>query len=208
MKKLGLLVGLALIGLLAYFLLYSKRSKPHGDEVKEPVQAAARYTAGFTSATQQVMDQYYGLSEAFVNWDTAAVSEKSGAFQQSIAALSLEELKGDTVVFETANSYKASIGEELARLRTAPDITEKRRIFHTASQNLYDFLRALKYEGSAVYLQECPMAFNDTETASWLSAGPELRNPYLGLHHPKYKGGMLECGETKDSLVFGGQKTN
>ncbi|HEY0060458.1 MAG TPA: DUF3347 domain-containing protein [Flavisolibacter sp.] len=208
MKKLGLLIGLALVGLLAYFLLYSKRSKPHGDEVKEPAQAAARYTAGFTGETKQVMEQYYALSEAFVNWDTAAVSQKAVALRQSLGALGLEELKTDTVVFETANSYKTSIGEELDKLSTASDITEKRRVFHTASQYLYDFLRALKYEGGTVYLQECPMAFNDTESASWLSGRPELRNPYLGLRHPKYKGGMLECGETKDSLAFSVKKVN
>jgi hypothetical protein len=208
MKKLGLLIGLALIGLLAYFLLYSKRSKPHGDEIKEPAQASARYTSGFTNATKGVMDQYYALSEAFVNWDTAAVGQKAVALRESLGTLSFDELKTDTVVFETANSYKASIGEELVKLSTASDLTEKRRVFHTASQNLYDLLRALKYEGETVYLQECPMAFNDTETASWLSPRAELRNPYLGLHHPKYKGGMLECGETKDSLVFRGQKAN
>ena len=208
MKKLGLLIGLALVGLLAYFLLYSKKSKPHGDEVKEPIQAVARYTSGFTNSIKTVLDQYYALSEAFVNWDTAAVTQNSMVLQQGIAALSLDELKGDTVVFETANSYKTGIAEELGKLRTASDITEKRRVFHTASQNLYDLLRALKYEGGTVYLQECPMAFNDNETASWLSNRAELRNPYLGLHHPKYKGGMLECGETKDSIEFSRQTSN
>jgi hypothetical protein len=46
------------------------------------------------------------------------------------------------------------------------------------------------------------MAFNDTETAQWLSKTEDIRNPYLGLHHPKYKSGMLECGEVKDSIDY------
>jgi hypothetical protein len=47
------------------------------------------------------------------------------------------------------------------------------------------------------------MAFNDNEAAIWLSKTPQIRNPYLGLHHPRYKSGMIDCGETKDSLRFG-----
>jgi hypothetical protein len=50
-------------------------------------------------------------------------------------------------------------------------------------------------------LQECPMAFNDTETANWISNSSEIINPYLGNNHPKYKAGMLHCGELKDSIT-------
>ncbi|HUQ96340.1 MAG TPA: hypothetical protein VM010_01660, partial [Chitinophagaceae bacterium] len=80
--------------------------------------------------------------------------------------------------------------------------TEKRHAFHSFSQNLYDLLRTIKYDGATVYLQQCPMAFNETEEGLWLSKTEKIRNPYLGLHHPKYKGGMISCGETKDVLHF------
>ncbi len=46
------------------------------------------------------------------------------------------------------------------------------------------------------------MAFNDTESGIWMSAQSDIRNPYLGTKHQKYKSGMLHCGETKDSLNF------
>lgn len=202
MKKLGLLVALALIGVLAYFLLYSKRSKPHGDEVKGPAAVAARYPVAFTDSVKGFLENYYALSEAFVAWDTLAVHRATGALRASLQTVKLDNLKKDTVIHETAVSYLAGLNEEVNRLEGAKDITEKRRVFHTVSQNIYDLLRTLKYEGGTVYLQECPMAFNDTETAAWLSKSPELRNPYLGLHHPKYRSGMLECGETKDSIAF------
>ena len=50
------------------------------------------------------------------------------------------------------------------------------------------------------------MAFNDNEEGLWLSKTSKIRNPYLGLHHPKYKGGMISCGETKDTLNFQGKQ--
>jgi hypothetical protein len=48
------------------------------------------------------------------------------------------------------------------------------------------------------------MALDNYENAAyWLSTDAEMekrRNPYLGLHDPKYKSGMLKCGSTKDSV--------
>jgi len=50
------------------------------------------------------------------------------------------------------------------------------------------------------------MAFNDSEAGVWVSKEEAIRNPYLGLHHPYYKSGMVECGETKDVVNFTGVK--
>ncbi|MBD0353253.1 MAG: DUF3347 domain-containing protein, partial [Flavisolibacter sp.] len=80
------------------------------------------------------------------------------------------------------------------------DITRQRRTFDSLSQKLYTWLNQNKYAASAVYLEECPMAFNDEEKGQWLSRTESIRNPYLGLHHPKYKKGMVECGSIKDSI--------
>ncbi len=62
------------------------------------------------------------------------------------------------------------------------------------------FLKTVNYEGPKLFLQNCPMAFNDTESANWISNSEEIVNPYLGKNHPKYKGGMLHCGEIKDTI--------
>jgi hypothetical protein len=44
------------------------------------------------------------------------------------------------------------------------------------------------------------MAFNDIDSGYWLSKSNSIRNPYMGLHHPRYHSGMLNCGETLDSI--------
>jgi hypothetical protein len=82
------------------------------------------------------------------------------------------------------------------------DIAEKRKSFYTLSENLYELVRTVRYDGQVVYHQHCPMAFNDTEEAFWLSNKNEVVNPYLGNKHPKYKSGMLHCGDVTDSLDF------
>jgi hypothetical protein len=46
------------------------------------------------------------------------------------------------------------------------------------------------------------MAFNDEEEANWLSNSSKVVNPYLGKHHPKYKAGMLHCGDVVDSVDY------
>jgi hypothetical protein len=46
------------------------------------------------------------------------------------------------------------------------------------------------------------MPFNDTGRAVWLSKSDTLRNPYLGLHHPRYGSGMLECGTQEATIDF------
>ncbi len=202
MKKLGLLIGLALLGVVAYFLLYSKKSKPRHDEVKTAPVAVSKYSAVFNTSVNESLTDYYALSEAFVNWDTAAISQHTTALQQKVDALKFSEVKKDTAIYETAVSYAGTLNTELETIKNQTDITLKRRSFHTFSQNYYDLLRTIQYDGGTVFLQECPMAFNDDESGLWLSAKPEIRNPYLGTSHPKYRSGMLECGETKDSLHF------
>jgi hypothetical protein len=47
------------------------------------------------------------------------------------------------------------------------------------------------------------MAFDGDKDANWISNSNEIVNPYLGKKDPKYKAGMLNCGEVKDSLVTG-----
>jgi hypothetical protein len=76
----------------------------------------------------------------------------------------------------------------------------RRRAFGMVGDALRDFLLKSGYDAGKVFVQTCPMAFNDSEAASWLSDSREIINPYLGRRHPKYGAGMLHCGELTDSL--------
>jgi acyl-CoA thioesterase len=201
MKKIALLVILAVAGVLTWWLLET-RKKPKDETPEQPPVAVSKYSPAFINAVDTALNNYYNLSEAFVNWDSTAIPQRANALQNNIVKIPFDELKMDTVIHQTAITYLDGFKNDLTAIANHGDITTKRRAFHTFSDNLYNLLRVVKYDGATVYVEECPMAFNDTETAMWLSRTADIRNPYLGLHHPKYKSGMLECGEVKDSLTF------
>jgi len=202
MKKLFLLIFLALAGVLSYYLWYAKKNKPGDETPRQQPLAISKHSDIFNASARKAMTSYYNLSESFVNWDSAGIRANATALKDNITGIEFDELKKDTAIYQTAASYVETINSDLDIIIKEKNLTASRQAFNAFSQNLYDLLRTVRYDESTIYLQECPMAFNDTDPGLWLSKTSDIRNPYLGVQHPKYKSGMLECGETKDSLDF------
>lgn len=201
MKKGLLLVLLAVVGVAAWYFLVTKK-KPKDETPKDQPVAVSRYSGAFNGSVDTFLQNYYALTEAFVNWDSGAVTKSANGIAEALANVKWNELQKDTVIYQTATGYNDIFKSDMATLSGTRDLTTKRHAFHALTQNLYDLLRTVKYDDTKLYLQQCPMAFNDTEEGTWLSKTEKIRNPYLGLHHPKYKGSMISCGETKDTLNF------
>jgi hypothetical protein len=199
MKKWLLLLLFAVAGVLLWFLLVT-RKKPKDEVQKDLPVAVSRHSAAFNQSIATFLNTYYLVSESLVNWDSGAVIQNARALEEDLNEVKWRELQKDTVIYQSASGYSAMFKNDMAVLYGTGDLTTKRHAFHALSQNLYDLLRTIQYDGAKIYLQQCPMAFNDTEEGLWLSKTEKIRNPYLGLHHPKYKAGMLACGETKDTL--------
>ncbi len=205
MKKILLLVVLALVGVAAWYF-FETRQKPEVETQQTQALAVSQHSDTFNASVQKMLDNYYALSEAFVNWDSAAVSSHASQLQQSLDNVAFGELKKDSMIYETAISYKEPFNKNIATIAGNNNLEQKRLAFNNLSQGMYDLLRTIRYDNQKVYVQQCPMAFNDTETGTWLSKEEEIRNPYLGKHHPKYKAGMLACGEVKETLDFAAQR--
>lgn len=205
MKKILLLVILAIAGVAAWYF-FETRKKPEVEVPQQQPLAVSQHSDTFNLSVQNMLDHYYALSEAFVNWDSTAVTTHAGQLKESVDKLALNELQKDTGIYETAVSYKEPFLKNINTIAGNADLNQKRLAFNTLSQNMYDLLRTVRYDNQKIYVQQCPMAFNDTETGTWLSKTEEIRNPYLGKHHPRYKAGMLACGETKETLDFAAQK--
>ncbi|MEI6948303.1 DUF3347 domain-containing protein [Paraflavisolibacter sp. H34] len=201
MKKLFLLILLGLAGVLTWYFFVT-RKKPKEEGPRQQAVVVSQHSDSFNVSVNKVLTAYYGLSDALVNWDSAAANRQAGALKASLEGANFNELKKDTPIYQTALSYIDASKAEAGTIAEARDLTAKRRAFHNLSQNLYDLLRTIRFDEAKVYLQECPMAFNDEEQGLWLDKTEAIRNPYLGLHHPKYGKGMLECGSTKDTLNF------
>jgi hypothetical protein len=106
--------------------------------------------------------------------------------------IQLDAAEADTALMELAEQLRQVIGQETKKITTTAGLEEKRRTFQVMSDKLYDLLRTIRYSGSKVYQQFCPMAF-DNAGATWLSGSTEIVNPYFGDK-------MLHCGEVRDSL--------
>jgi hypothetical protein len=203
MKKLIMLLLLAIIGIVIVYF-WKRNNAPRVEVPKQQPVAQSKYSKEFNGSVNNALEKYYALSEAFVNWDSSRAVSEANALKDAISKLQFDEIKKDTVIYQTATSYIEGFNSDLQTIAANNDITTKRRAFNTFSQNFYDLLRTVKFDASKVYMQECGMPFDSDETAIWLSKTSDIRNPYLGTSHPKYKGGMITCGETKDSLSFGG----
>lgn len=202
MKK--FIIALLVLGAIAFLIYWFKAAKQKDTtEDKEPVPLAITDKSdAFRAGVGELMTAYYSLRDAFVNWDTAAVNKAALNVQLKADSLPLTELKADSNIVETARTFGMSVSSEAKGVIGEPNIEQKRRSFYTLSENLYNLLRTVQYSGEVVYHQHCPMAFNDAEEAWWLSNSSEIVNPYLGKSHPKYKAGMLHCGDISDSLDF------
>ena len=143
-----------------------------------------------------LLNDYFTLKDALVDWDSVSAD----AAAAKLKAMS-DSLGKDSAILLDLRQLIGSIGAEADGLQEEKDFTEKRRAFSMISQHLLPLLKQAAFGAQPVYQQICPMAFNDDETAFWLSSQREIVNPYLGKKHPKYASGMLHCGELGDSLA-------
>jgi len=169
------------------------------DPARNAPEASATVVATATGASAggaALLTAYYGLRDALVEADTVS-ADGSAALLRRVA----DSLTRDSLY--TAVDPARALGSILAEtdgLLGEKGLEERRRAFSRIGEELQDFLRLSGYAATTVYVQRCPMAFNDSEEASWLSDSREILNPYLGRRHPKYASGMLHCGELADSL--------
>jgi len=185
---------------ILFLLLLAACSGPVKQQpAAEPVPV--RHDAAFNGAVDSTLTAYYDLSEAFVNWDSVRVQTAAGALQQHIGRLATEVVprQKDLPAAETTPLLNKVDGG-LEQIRNVSGITAQRHAFSEVTKNFFAFLTAAKYNAHNVYFQVCPMAFNDQDSGYWLSKVSDVRNPYLGLHHPTYGKGMIGCGDTQDSL--------
>jgi hypothetical protein len=203
MKKWILLIVLAIIGVLSWYFFVTRKT-PKEEGPKQQPLSVSKHTDSFNVAVNKVLTSYYALTNDFVNWDSVAVSNHASELKANLEAVNFDELKKDTIIHQTAVTFIDASKGELETILQPADLTTKRHALNNLSDNMYNLLRTIHYDRSKIYLQECPMAFNDTEPGVWLSKTDAVQNPYLGLHHPKYKAGMVECGGPKDTLNYTG----
>src|ERR1700681_2718567 len=111
MKKVFLLaVILGMAALVAYKLLSKKEIKT--EEKKEGPLVIGKKSDAFNMSLSNILDNYYAVQSAFVNWDTMAANHSASKLQLSADRLQLRELKADSNIIGTAHSLALSIISE------------------------------------------------------------------------------------------------
>lgn len=199
MKKFILLAVLFIAaGFLAYKLLSEKSVKPQPHE--DLALRISKNTPAFNAAFDSVLAGYYALHDALVDWDTLRADQAAYRIAAKADSLPIREIKGDSGIILTAQSMNATLIGDARAFSSGAGIEARRQTFNTITDDLYNLLRAVRYDVATIYHIRCPMAFKDSIEGFWLSNTPHIVNPYLGNKHPVYKAKMITCGEIIDSF--------
>lgn len=193
----------------AAILVWLIAAKPAAKPVntKQQPLAVSKHSAAFNASIDAFLADYNKLAEQFVNWDSASAANTAQALTKDLQSINLDELKKDSaVIHETASMFVENAKGDVQSIASEKSIRPQREAFNSLTDNFYQFLNTVKYDQQKLYLQQCPMAFDDTKPGLWLSEKEEIRNPYMGLHHPTYGRGMISCGETKTGMNNTGVK--
>lgn len=179
-----------------------KKADVNSSDSQQPLQS--KNSDSFNQSFEKLLTSYYSLKDALVEYDTVqanAASRKIAEYADSLAAQHFTNDSSGSKE-ETAKNYTGTITGSALGFVGETDIQNKKKEFQMISDAMYDLVRTVKYDRQTIYHQHCPMAFNDENEAYWLSNSSTIVNPYLGRKHPKYKGGMVGCGDVTDSLGY------
>lgn len=201
-KPVVLILILVVIAVGAYFVLSKRNANENPEQPKQQALLVSKNDETFNKAFAASLEKYYVLKDAFVEWDSTKAGKAAGDLAASVSQIPFGSLKSDTTIISTAKNFADGIVSESKAIQGTPEITEQRHSFYTLSEDFYNLVRTVRYDQAVIYHVNCPMAFNDEQEAFWISNTNDVVNPYLGKKHPKYKSGMINCGEVKDSIDF------
>ena len=180
---------------------FFSKKKTGSSQPKQEAVKIQKHSLEFNQSINNAITSYLSVKDAFVEADTINIKAQCHKFITDVDSLKINDLKeDDSSILTSVKQQVSDIKVNAETILQENDLTEMRQDFRMVSENLYPFLRTIKYEGPKLYWQNCPMAFGENNEANWISNTSQIINPYLGKNHPTYKATMLSCGETKDSL--------
>ena len=144
----------------------------------------------FASQWHAAIQAYLEVKDALVATRPAEAARKAERLLQVLDAVPVR-----TAAPELETWWQERLGGLKAhcrKLANEQDIEAQRRQFLFVSELMIQHVRALGSGSNALYVQYCPMAFNN-QGGDWVSRQREVLNPYFGE-------AMLRCGVVKDSF--------
>jgi len=133
---------------------------------------------------------YLDLKDALVSDKKRDAKRKALELIDELQNIDMSLFEGDAhMVFMTFHDL---ILNHMPERKEMSDIEVLRTAFEYISDGMIGFTKAFSPLGETVYVQYCPMAFNN-KGADWISRSEDIKNPYFGAS-------MLTCGEIIDTL--------
>ena len=108
MKKWLLLLALAVIGVLTWYLFVT-RKKPEDETPKQQPLAVSQHSDSFNVSMNNVLNAYYSLTDDFVKWDSSSVPVHANELMVSLDRVNFDELQKDTLIYQTVDSGEKKI---------------------------------------------------------------------------------------------------
>jgi hypothetical protein len=168
-------VVLLLAGLVRYFILGSGGGASHNKGPKPVPLSVSKHSEKFNTS-----------------FDTAAIIAGSIDLKLALDSFKIEELKADTLIYQTALQPYENVKAEVTAITADPSLIEKKASFNVLSNELFSLMNTAKYDLKKLYWQECGKAFGEDKPGNWLSKTEKTENPY----------GQKDCAEIKTTLDF------
>lgn len=144
----------------------------------------------FRQGLNRLVADYIALKDAFVATDASQAIVRAGTMADQLAGIPSEMLTGEA--YDFWQKQKGALQSHLDQIRAVADVGQQRQQFEYISDVMIGLVRAFGSQQKQVYVQHCPMAFND-RGADWLAYEDQILNPYFGDQ-------MLRCGVVQDSI--------
>ncbi len=144
----------------------------------------------FKTQLTELTKRYFDLKNTLVNDDFTSTKNNSGKVSQSLKSVDMKLL--DDNAHNAWMEQEKQLSISIEAITRAKDIEEQRKHFEPLSDALIEAAELFGLTIDMVYVQFCPMAFDD-KGAYWLSESDKILNPYFGDM-------MLTCGEVTKKI--------
>lgn len=181
---------LLIAGLVRYFAFPDKDSR--GEDNKAIPLTVSKHSEAFNESLEKTLSAYYSLTSAFTREDTIKINSAASNLSIALDSFRLEELKTDSLIYETALQPYQNAKAELNSIISDPSLEEKRLSLNILSNELFALFSTVRYDRAKLFWQECNNAFGEGRPGNWISKGEKENNPY----------GKEDCSELRTTINF------
>ncbi len=146
-----------------------------------PVTRQEDVPDAFIKQLEPLFDRYFAISTALGKDDADTAKAEAGALLKELSKVDMSLVTGDA--HKNWMKIRTHLRDGAKEISMVGDIDDARLHFKSLSIAMKSLSKSFGTGKKEVYLNVCPMAFDNTG-AQWLQSNPQLLNPYFGSMMP------------------------